>query len=237
MTKHVEKLQSEKIRINEEKIQEVNVITAKYQNEKQKVKFLEKKIADGIQKKTVLTPVTLSKNGVRQTPVPTPVNISNDGVHQTTVPTQVNLSKDGVRQTTVLTPVNLSNDGVHQTTVPTPVNLSNDRVGQTTVPTPVDEPINLPKNEKVANHLCDICEKAFTTSNILIRHRKSHFGTKKVLCMVEGCDKSFIRQDELKQHNSLKHSTTFRFTCPKCNKGYKVKVSLTRHLNKTACGK
>ena len=109
-------------------------------------------------------------------------------------------------------------------------NLSPDLVNSVEIP---------PKRKilkKPCSYICDICEKSYSTSNILLRHKKIHLGIKTVMCRLEGCGKSFFRKDELKQHNSLKHSKKTEFMCPNCKIGYKVKISLTRHLKTNSCG-
>lgn len=47
---------------------------------------------------------------------------------------------------------------------------------------------------------CDVCNKAFGESSNLSKHRKIHSPGNKMKCTEPGCDKEFIRADQLRRH-------------------------------------
>ncbi|KAJ3298112.1 transcriptional repressor [Rhizoclosmatium sp. JEL0117] len=47
---------------------------------------------------------------------------------------------------------------------------------------------------------CKVCDKDFSTSGHLSRHRRIHFGNKRYQCEVPGCDRTFFRADNCYQH-------------------------------------
>ncbi|KAJ3039801.1 transcriptional repressor [Rhizophlyctis rosea] len=49
-------------------------------------------------------------------------------------------------------------------------------------------------------HYCDECEKSFTTSGHLARHKRIHSGIKPFDCPLPECDSRFSRQDNMMQH-------------------------------------
>ena len=60
---------------------------------------------------------------------------------------------------------------------------------------------------------CKFCNKTFTTSKLLGRHKKTHLGSRDNVCPI--CQIAFYRKDELKSH-SFKHKSEKSFVCPKC---------------------
>ncbi|CAK5282626.1 unnamed protein product [Mycena citricolor] len=50
------------------------------------------------------------------------------------------------------------------------------------------------------NHLCPLCQRAFSTTGHLTRHVKIHTGEKNHLCPFPGCTTRCSRQDNLQQH-------------------------------------
>ncbi|CAL9730335.1 hypothetical protein MOUN0_J03136 [Monosporozyma unispora] len=49
-------------------------------------------------------------------------------------------------------------------------------------------------------HICQICNKGFTTSGHLARHNRIHTGERNHICPFEGCHQKFSRQDNCLQH-------------------------------------
>ncbi|KAI0254657.1 hypothetical protein BJV78DRAFT_1120506, partial [Lactifluus subvellereus] len=57
-----------------------------------------------------------------------------------------------------------------------------------------------PSTTNKKKHVCNICEKAFTTSGHLSRHARIHTGERNHKCPFPGCDTRCSRQDNLQQH-------------------------------------
>ncbi|XP_023217909.1 zinc finger protein 883-like [Centruroides sculpturatus] len=53
---------------------------------------------------------------------------------------------------------------------------------------------------------CNLCEKSFTTNSNLTFHMKVHSNEKPFKCNYNGCEESFKRKNELKQHAFVLHS-------------------------------
>ncbi|ODM91010.1 putative zinc finger protein [Orchesella cincta] len=107
---------------------------------------------------------------------------------------------------------------------------------------------------------CDVCGKGFNSRGHYIYHLRVHAGFRPFRC--ELCNKDFLRTGDLKRHVTLTHgdieSYTFKcqlcpktfstnqglkahlichsnerpFVCGQCNKRFKTRGSLQRHLNK-----
>jgi len=76
-------------------------------------------------------------------------------------------------------------------------------------------------------YVCNVCNKTFTTSNILNRHGKIHTDHKPHVCNV--CNKSFRDSGTLKLHMRL-HTGYKPYTCMVCNKAFIHKENLNVHL-------
>ena len=81
---------------------------------------------------------------------------------------------------------------------------------------------------------CKFCNKTFTTSKLLGRHKKTHLGSKDNVCPI--CQIAFYRKDELKSH-SFKHISEKSFVCQKCKTRFKTKKTLSRHHKAKTCAK
>ena len=57
-------------------------------------------------------------------------------------------------------------------------------------------------------HICNICERAFTTSGHLARHSRVHTGERNHKCPFPGCETRCSRQDNLQQQ-LVSHNTGF----------------------------
>jgi KRAB domain-containing zinc finger protein len=78
-------------------------------------------------------------------------------------------------------------------------------------------------------YTCRTCDKEFTLKNALSVHIKTiHKGGERFPCTWQDCDKSFYRQDVLKDHMN-KHTGLRLYSCKKCEKTYSSKRSLNHH--------
>ncbi|XP_035715382.1 zinc finger protein 425 isoform X2 [Folsomia candida] len=78
--------------------------------------------------------------------------------------------------------------------------------------------------------VCDECGSSFTSLPGLRLHKKcSHEGVKKHKCQT--CGACFVRADVFKRHTQI-HKTERPYSCPHCPQAFKVKRSLTDHLQR-----
>ena len=73
---------------------------------------------------------------------------------------------------------------------------------------------------------CDICNRRFTVSNHLARHKRTHTKEKPYGCDV--CNKRFIRSDDLRKHQRS-HTGEKPYECFVCNKRFSQSSNLSRH--------
>lgn len=78
-------------------------------------------------------------------------------------------------------------------------------------------------------HKCDQCNKSFSRTNHLKRHKLTH-EEGKIQCTI--CDKKFTRIDHLNLHVASSHSDTKPFQCevPECKKGFVRQEQFRKHI-------
>ena len=76
--------------------------------------------------------------------------------------------------------------------------------------------------------VCDIqeCKKGFKSKGNLVRHQKSHAGTRQFRCPALQCEYTFTRKDKCMDHIWAGHDDDTVFNCPKPD----CHVSLTRDM-------
>ncbi len=89
------------------------------------------------------------------------------------------------------------------------------------------------KNEQTSNHVCNVCQKLFTTKYILEEHRLRHTGENRKPCPI--CKGMYaVLPAHLKTHEK-------NFTCDVCKESfstkYLLKIHVARHKTKFPCKK
>ncbi|KAL3320456.1 hypothetical protein Ciccas_000869 [Cichlidogyrus casuarinus] len=77
---------------------------------------------------------------------------------------------------------------------------------------------------------CSICDKTFSNSSAIAKHRLTHTDERKYVCNI--CNKAFKRQDHLNGHK-LTHETKKPHACAFCDRSYSDARSLKRHYENT----
>ncbi|KAL0280423.1 UNVERIFIED_CONTAM: hypothetical protein PYX00_001718 [Menopon gallinae] len=90
----------------------------------------------------------------------------------------------------------------------------------------VDNPVENVE-EATDNKLCNICNKTFSSSHYLEKHKQCH--TKVFSYYCEYCGKGFAILRKLENHLLL-HSNSSRFQCEMCGKRFAQKHTLTDHI-------
>ncbi|RZF31841.1 hypothetical protein LSTR_LSTR017459 [Laodelphax striatellus] len=85
---------------------------------------------------------------------------------------------------------------------------------------------DVPLTGNKKKHVCEVCNKAFTSIGHKNRHKMIHEGLKPYLC--ETCGVRFSQKATLKIH-TLSHKNSYPFSCEWCGQSFRHKVSLTSH--------
>ncbi|KAM6456521.1 uncharacterized protein PHA67_014923 [Liasis olivaceus] len=80
--------------------------------------------------------------------------------------------------------------------------------------------------ESSEQYLCPVCNKAFSKSNLLSKHKVIHRQEKPYKC--KECGMAFVQLARLKRHN-LTHTGERPFSCERCNSTFTRLGSLQRH--------
>lgn len=81
--------------------------------------------------------------------------------------------------------------------------------------------------EASKQYLCPICNKGFSKSNLLSKHKVIHKQEKLYKC--QECDKAFIQLSRLKRHSQT-HTGERPFHCEECGRSFTRIFTLQRHL-------
>ncbi|GFZ44698.1 Zinc finger protein MSS1 [Saitozyma sp. JCM 24511] len=85
-----------------------------------------------------------------------------------------------------------------------------DVVEETRTPTKGKNGATGPAEGKAKPHVCQTCQRGFTTGGHLQRHQRIHTGVKAFKCPFPGCETRTSRQDNLQQHYRTHLSPTLR---------------------------
>ncbi|KAH8361334.1 hypothetical protein KR200_001499, partial [Drosophila serrata] len=83
-------------------------------------------------------------------------------------------------------------------------------------------------------YTCDLCSEEFDDHKRLVNHKKEHDGHSLYHCSESGCEQSFNRYEQCRQHELLHAAEGTRFICGEegCHKMYRHKASLKLHQSK-----
>lgn len=88
---------------------------------------------------------------------------------------------------------------------------------------------------KAKTFYCTYCKASFPSSRILSRHILLHDEVQSFSCTVEGCQFTFISEDDqqkhLKRHEKKANPSLRPFGCDICGKQFELKCGLVRHIS------
>jgi KRAB domain-containing zinc finger protein len=82
-------------------------------------------------------------------------------------------------------------------------------------------------HEKVRKYRCEQCDRAYSNSADLNKHRRTHTGERPYACTE--CAKKFVQKFHLQVHYRRKHTEERPFACDKCDKRFSTKHEAQRH--------
>lgn len=104
--------------------------------------------------------------------------------------------------------------------------------------TPVKRPRRRKQKKSIAGagddvedeaHICEVCNKDFSTRTNLLRHMNTHDGVKPYRCDV--CGNCFTQNGSLKQHMHI-HTGDRPYQCEFCDRGFTQAKSLVFHMRR-----
>lgn len=83
-------------------------------------------------------------------------------------------------------------------------------------------------HKKIRNYKCSECDKEFASKRVLNNHINSHHKTERLYeCII--CKKRFSTDSGLYNHKRI-HEIDFKFACNICDKQFKFRAQLDKHL-------
>ncbi|KAH1002083.1 zinc finger protein OZF [Dendroctonus ponderosae] len=87
--------------------------------------------------------------------------------------------------------------------------------------------VHLMNRKDIKPYWCDQCSNKFSSSTLLIQHKKYHNGERTFICTT--CGKSFVTKRDLSGHEKL-HDNERKYSCDKCPKNFNTSQNLKTHI-------
>lgn len=89
----------------------------------------------------------------------------------------------------------------------------------------------------VTPYACKVCNKRFSRHTILKAHQRVHTGEKPHICEIDGCDRAYAYEIDLKRHKFSAHGIySKKHICSFCEKVFPEKKLLRKHLESHSAG-
>ena len=108
-----------------------------------------------------------------------------------------------------------------------PTKIKEDGSMDVTMKEELDRKVFVPN--ELGEYICDMCDRAFKSRDMLQKHMACHFEVKPYECLE--CGKRFGKETHLREHTK-RHNGTKNFSCMYCPKSFMAANKLREHIRK-----